>query len=366
MLTTQPTQDLSCEGSMRKAIRPSLIVFCLPLFLGCAESQERARSASGGDASRANSEYSVVAQPLEASNIPEAPIPAKAAGNPFAGATMWVNPHSQAAEVLSSLKDANPAQSLLIDKIASQPSAVWLGEWSGDVKRHVQNTVHSASGAMPLFVVYNVPNRDCGNFSKGGLAKGDAYRHWIREVSAGLGDKPAAFVVEPDALGLLKDCLNEAQQTERLALIRDAVLVLRQNAHAAVYVDAGHAHWLPAKDMAERLQKAGVEHANGFALNTSNYVSTAENNAYGNELSKLVGGAHFVIDTSRNGNGSAPKDEWCNPAGRKLGAFPTSDTGSPLVDAWLWTKPPGESDGECNGGPKAGKFWLEQALKLAE
>ena len=54
------------------------------------------------------------------------------------------------------------------------------------------------------------------------------------------------------------------------------------------------------------------------------------------------------------------------PAGRALGSPPTTDTGDPLVDAFLWLKKPGESDGQCNGGPKAGKFWQEQALELAK
>jgi endoglucanase len=73
---------------------------------------------------------------------------------------------------------------------------------------------------------------------------------------------------------------------------------------------------------------------------------------------------HFVIDTSRNGKG--PKGtRWCNPPGRGLGAPPTTETGNPLVDAFLWIKTPGESDGECNGAPKAGQWWPRYALGLA-
>jgi endoglucanase len=80
----------------------------------------------------------------------------------------------------------------------------------------------------------------------------------------------------------------------------------------------------------------------------------------------MVGNAHFVIDTSRNGTGYAPEYEWCNPPGRKIGTFPTTDTGDPLIDAFLWLKRPGESDGACNGGPKAGVFWTERAIELAK
>ena len=56
---------------------------------------------------------------------------------------------------------------------------------------------------------------------------------------------------------------------------------------------------------------------------------------------------------------------WCNPPGRALGSPPTARHGDPLIDAYLWIKKPGESDGECNGGPKAGDFWQERALELA-
>ena len=86
----------------------------------------------------------------------------------------------------------------------------------------------------------------------------------------------------------------------------------------------------------------------------------------------LVGGKHFVIDTSRNGNGPPKCDEaaddencWCNPPGRALGTPPTATTADPLIDAYLWLKKPAESDGKCNGGPKAGDFFQERALELA-
>jgi endoglucanase len=122
----------------------------------------------------------------------------------------------------------------------------------------------------------------------------------------------------------------------------------------------------PAEFIAEKLKKAGLDEAHGFSLNTSNYGPTDKNIEFGKKVSELAGGAHFVIDTSRNGAGYAPEFEWCNPPGRKIGKPPSTETGEPLVDAFLWLKRPGESDGDCNGGPRAGVFWLERALELAE
>src|SRR5580692_11948254 len=109
-----------------------------------------------------------------------------------------------------------------------------------------------------------------------------------------------------------------------------------------------------------------------ISLNVSNYKSTSSEITYGKEISKLLGGKHFVIDTSRNGNGPPKCDEgaddetcWCNPPGRALGSPPTASTADPLIDAYLWLKKPGESDGQCNGGPKAGVFWPDKAPELA-
>jgi endoglucanase len=108
--------------------------------------------------------------------------------------------------------------------------------------------------------------------------------------------------------------------------------------------------------MARRLHKVG---ASAVALNVSNFRATDELVAYGTEI-----GLPFVIDTSRNGQG--PKGtRWCNPPGRGLGALPTTETGNPLIHAFLWIKTPGESDGECRGAPKAGRWWPRYALGLA-
>jgi endoglucanase len=302
--------------------------------------------------------------------LSEPPIPSKASGNPLAGVKLWVDPSSNAMLRANAIRSKEPEHAATLDKIAKQPQALWLGEWNSNIYRTVQYDVQHAKedGAVAAFVAYNLPHRDCGQESAGGLKKADDYRRWVRRIAAGIDTDAAIVVLEPDALGLLakENCLSREQQTERLALIKDAVRVLRQNPKTVVYIDSGHAHWDPAPVFAERLKQAGIEDANGFSLNTSNYVTTEENLAFGKKLSALVGGAHFVIDTSRNGAGATPDNQWCNPPARKIGKPPTTMTGEPLVDGFLWLKRPGESDGECNGGPKAGVFWLEKALDMAQ
>jgi endoglucanase len=361
----------------RFGLRSSNLFSSLALFAACSSlvacggSQLKAGAASSDSRSPSTPADASAAEPPPT----EAPKPPRAEGNPFKGMKLWVDPDSLAMLTASSLRETDPAKAKILDKIAQQPQALWVGHWNTDVERYVAQIIGKAKadGAAPIFILYNVPGRDCGQHSSAGaIATADEYRRWIRKIAAGAGREKVVFVLEPDALGLLdknennRECLSKAKQQERVQLIWDAVKVLRQNPNAAVYLDAGHAHWTPAPVMADRLKRAGIEDAHGFSLNTSNYVWDAENIEYGHELSKLVGGAPFILDTSRNGNGQDPKREWCNPPGRKLGKLPTIETGDPLIHAFLWLKRPGESDGECNGGPKAGAFWLDQALELAK
>jgi endoglucanase len=257
---------------------------------------------------------------------------------------------------------------LFRERIAQYSQALWLGEWNSNVYRKVRFVVDQASakGEVPTFILYNVPGRDCGQHSAGGLKTKEAYQRWVRKVAAGIGDRAAIVVLEPDALGLLEkeNCLSKEQQAERLFLLHDAIKVLRQNPKNIVYLDGGHSRWHPVEEQARLLKMAGVEDANGFALNTSNYRSMEELLPFGKKLSELLGGAHYVIDTSRNGAGPYGT-EWCNPPGRKLGLPPTTETADPNCDAYLWLKRPGESDGSCNGAPAAGAFWDKQAIELA-
>ena len=311
----------------------------------------------------------------EKKDEPETPVvPRQKGENIFTGVKWWLDPYSNATLAMKRLKAANNMEeSSLIAKIAEYGGADWIGDWTPNVENWVHKRVKliNKNHAFPLFIAYNIPKRDCGQYSAGGAAKGDAYRLWIAAFARAIGPQRAAVVLEPDGLGLLKKCLSEADQKERLDLLRFAVHAFGEQKNTAVYIDAGNAGWIDPPEMAARLKGAGVDDAEGFALNVSNYKTTDATIKYGKEISKRLGGKHFVIDTSRNGKG--PPDvkgdveaAWCNPSGRGLGTPPTTKTADPLVDAYLWLKKPGESDGECNGGPKAGMWWHAKALELAK
>ncbi|MFJ6846180.1 glycoside hydrolase family 6 protein [Streptomyces griseoluteus] len=289
-----------------------------------------------------------------------------APGNPY-----WVDPDGSAARQAAAYEKAGRrAEAARIRRIAEQPAGEWLGPENPEQEARGYTEAATRSGRTALLVLYNIPHRDCGRYSRGGAADGAAYRAWVDGVARGIGDRAATVVLEPDALLHLVDgCTPKRFHEERYDLLRGAVTRLAALKRTRVYLDAGNAGWSHPDRIYAPLKSAGVEDADGFAVNVSNFYSTADSVTYGKRLSAKVGGKHFVIDTSRNGNGpytrGAPGERWCNPPGRALGDPPTTKTADPLADAYLWVKRPGESDGECRGGPKAGAWWPEYALKLA-
>lgn len=303
-------------------------------------------------------------------SMAEGLLRARTAAAPASGGAaqlkLYVEPGGPARAQATAWSGARPTDASLIRRIAEQPQALWLGEWRADVRATVARRVARAkrAGSVPVLVAYNIPHRDCGQHSSGGAADAAAYRTWIGQLAAGIGAAPAIVILEPDALAGI-DCLARGDRRERMALLKEAIGTLSALPAVALYVDAGNPSWVPPGRMARRLRAVGVGRARGFAVNVAAFETTRRSRAYGRAISRRTGGAHFVIDTSRNGAGPSEPGDWCNPAGRALGEFPTARTGDARVDAYLWVKRPGESDGACNGGPPAGTWWPEYALDLA-
>jgi len=293
---------------------------------------------------------------------------------------------------------------------------------------------------VPVLVAYNVPGRDCAQYSAGGAATGDDYKAWINSFAAGLGTGQAVVILEPDGLALLPTDCGQPDTYDRVALITYAAHALAADPNASVYLDAGHSAWHSVGDMAARLAAGGVLDVAGFFLDVSNFRAVNYETKFGTWISQCIAFAnnpeeggwrlghydwcasqyyspfgpvdpndistwhysddwyaanlghasattHFVIDTSRNGQGPwtpaphPPGDaqDWCNPPGRGLGHVPTANTGVPLLDAYLWVKIPGQSDGQCYrwttgpndpvrgmADPPAGQWFPEMALELAQ
>jgi endoglucanase len=251
------------------------------------------------------------------------------------------------------------------DRLAETPQAKWFTDWStvatahDDVSRYLAGA--ATANAIPTMVLYRIPQRDCGAWSRGGARDEQEYKDWVEGIAEGLqGHDEAMVVLEPDALPQLGKC----EQGDRLGMLRFAVDRLSTTG-ARVYIDAGNETWHSPAEIAERLRLVGVDKVTGFSLNVAAHYTTQGEIDYAqqvrSELSKLgINDAHFIIDIARNGAG--PQPNYCNPPGARLGEPPRLYEGGEL-DGLLWIINPGETDGACRGGPPRG-FWAPAALDL--
>ncbi|MCP3801114.1 glycoside hydrolase family 6 protein [Allokutzneria sp. A3M-2-11 16] len=296
---------------------------------------------------------------------PRTPIPSPFQDSRF----FYVDPEANVVSWLNGNRGDGRA-GVIEERIARQATARWIGP-GDNTHRRVSGFVNAAYalGQLPVLVGYNIPNRDCGNHSAGGARSADEYLRWVDVVARAIGDRPALIVLEPDAV-IHFECLDEAGRQERKRILTAAVATLNRFATSTwVYLDGGDGAHNPADRVATGLAESGLgTGARGFAVNVSNFNSTEDAARYGNDLKRVLSTrygieAGFVIDISRNGNGS--DGSWCNPGGRSLGAPP--QVGGPGgADALLWVKRPGESDGDCGvgAGTSSGAFYPELAMRL--
>ena len=352
--------------------------------------------------------------------------PAARVDNPFRDARWYVN------EDWSAKAAAEPGGSA----IAGYNTAVWMDrigaiEGTATVKglREHLDAALDQGAELFLFVVYNLPNRDCNALASNGellIADGGMKRYkedYIDPIASILAD-PAyaslriAAIIEIDSLPNLvtnldvpacQEAAGDDGYAEGIAYALDALAPL-DNVYA--YIDAGHSGWLgwdsnfgPAVDLIASVildTNEGWDSVAGFITNTANYTPTIETylpnpslnvsgqpirsadiyewNPYFDEKSfaqefrnKMIAkGAPstigMLIDTSRNGWGGSDRPtgvstssdlntyvdqsridrryhrgNWCNQYGG-IGFKPWPDP-YPGIDAFVWAKPPGESDG---------------------
>jgi endoglucanase len=279
----------------------------------------------------------------------------------------YVDPASNAKTWLGNNPN-DPRAGAIDASIASQAGARWFGNWNSNIASDVDAYVSAADtvGKLPILVAYNITDRDCGGESSGGAGGLPEYRAWISAFAAAIGNRPAVVIIEPDAVvqSTIDTCMTGAERQARLDLLRYATEQFRDLApNTWAYLDGGNRGWQPAPVVAPALEAAGLRNVRGFSVNVSNFFTTADSIAYANEVqAALTFASRYVVDTSRNGNGS--NGEWCNPAGRKLGVTSQVGTGGP--ELLLWVKVPGDSDGSCGTGTgiPAGTFDPDLASHL--
>jgi endoglucanase len=286
---------------------------------------------------------------------------------PAVGTTIVAPDESKAAQWAADANTQSEDELAAASYLSTQPTAYWLTPELDPVDKVWDRVAHLAAEARDqdaalAVVIYGLPGRDCGNHSAGGLDPA-GYIEWTEQIGLALRnaqDLQKIVILEPDSLALAPSCGNIDERVEQLSGAVDRLTGIG----TWIYLDGGHSDWLPAEQMAGLIEQVGVlDRIRGFATNVSNYQTTAEEFTYAHEVSELLGGdAHALVDTSRNGAGPAGS-EWCNPPGRLVGE-PGGSFGDDVVDTNLWIKPPGESDGSCNGGPDAGVWWPAGAAEL--
>ena len=209
------------------------------------------------------------------------------------------------AQMTALHREGSKADAELIEALVETPQAVWFTKGSPDeVSRSVEATVRRAKGTVPVLVAYNIPFRDCAQFSAGGATTTDDYLAWIDGFARGIGDERAIVILEPDGLGIIPwytpvgaPGLEWCQPAEadpataaddRFLMLNAAIERLNEQPNVSVYLDGTHSAWLNVGDNASRLIRAGVANAAGFYLNVSNYQYTANLVQYGTWISKCI------------------------------------------------------------------------------
>ena len=256
-----------------------------------------------------------------------------------------------------------------VTKIFDYPVAFWYGAKRNKnayakLEKSLKRLLNRTAPKLPYFVLYNLPNRDIGQYSKGGASDATEYLLFLQEFCNGIKGHKPIVIYEPDALPHTT-LMTPVEAQYRINLMKEGINILTEESDALVYIDIGHSNWLSPEQASELISSVSNNNIRGFSVNVSNYRSTEESMKWALKVCEYNEDWHFIIDTSRNGNGPHGND-WCNPPGRALGEPPTCDTGQDKCDAFLWVKIPGESDGKGNGGPRAGRFWPEMGTDLVK
>jgi len=296
------------------------------------------------------------------------------------------------------------------------------------LREHLDATLSQGANLF-MFVVYDLPNRDCAALASNGELRisengfqryQDEYIAAIVEIISdpAYADLRIVAIIEVDSLPNLVTNLDEPDCSEANGAggyvdgIRHALTELGRINNVYSYVDIAHSGWLGWSDNFNEATAligdavsnlgSGINSISGFVSNSANYTPVQEPylpnpdlqvgggqlkssdfyeyNEYFEELSfvqdwrsamvsrGLPSNIGMLIDTGRNGWGGAGRPtgtssstdlntyvsesridrrqhrgNWCNQAGG-VGYRPQASPHSG-VDAYVWVKPQGESDG---------------------
>ncbi|MBV9338945.1 MAG: glycoside hydrolase family 6 protein [Solirubrobacterales bacterium] len=178
----------------------------------------------------------------------------------------------------------------------------------------------------------------------------------VDNLKAAVGNFPALIFVEEDGIDTI--CWrNPAAVSGRAALLKYEIDQLSQLPHALVYVEGGSTDANSPGEVAQVLNASDANKIRGFFLGDTHFNWAYKEIKFGNKVSRLTHGLHFVVDTRADGNGpllnphpvTQGVEQLCNPPGRGLGPKPGASDGmsygmySPHLDGFVWVTSPGES-----------------------
>jgi len=295
-------------------------------------------------------------------------------GDPLVGARWYLDHGDDAQRQMRYWRRTGQTRAAdILAKLADEPQTEHFGSFSFNIRASLRTYLDSVRrGTVPILSTYELPHLGCTHTSDTPAEVG-AFRHWYATFAYGIGRRRAVVFLEEDAL-ITVGCLSRAGLAVRMSELDYATRLLGLLPHTVTYLDAGAADGDPSPyRMASLLRRAGIRHLRGFFLNASHFDWTNNELRYGNKVAKILH-THFVVSTSQNGHGPLhPPDRvkngnevLCNPPGRGLGPRPTTHTGDPYADAFMWIGIPGRSDGACYpGDPPNGTWFPAYALELA-
>ena len=309
-------------------------------------------------------------------------VPGPFYGNPIAGTKFYIDPDAGAAKASRRYARSKPSWTAQLSKLAGEPGAHRFFMWNmgnhveGRVAHYLEFAQVSEPGTTVMLSTYSLVHGHCGFTATPGMAR--RYDRFIKSVARGIGNFHVIFFLELDSL-ITAPCLSHPKLAIRDAELKYAVKALEADPHVLVYLDGGAADAVGARRMARFLRGAGVRQAQGFFLNSTHFDWTTTELHYGQEISRMLGGVHFVVNTGMNGRGPLrPRDRvhhgnevLCNPPGRGLGPLSVradiaQQTNYEDADGLLWFSNPGGSGGKCRpGAPATGVFWPARAVMLA-
>jgi cellulose 1,4-beta-cellobiosidase len=376
------------------------------------------------------------------------PLPGTHLANPFAGAKWFINP-AWAAEINAATGSALTASQKAT--VSSQNTAVWLDSMAAvngtngypySITGWLDQAV-SQKATLIIFVVYDLPQRDCAALASNGEIPGTAAglttyeTSYIDPIAAAEGQAKYSGIriiniVEPDSLPNLVTNLSMSNcaNANNLNLYKNGITYALNKLHPIAntynYLDIGHSGWLgwssnfgPAITLISGVIKgttAGVSSVDGFISDTANTVPVTEpymtatqqvggqpvqsvtfysynpyieEDTYDAAWASAMQGAglpasstNMLVDTSRNGWGGCgggpnvsqncrptgastatdvatfvtqtridrrpARGDWCNQNGAGIGARPQANPAGGVYQAYVWIKPPGESDGSSS------------------